>query len=967
MPNLKGLALQNFRTFTVKEDLEFAPITLITGTNNAGKSSVFKAIQFLVHNYENGIVSETLDFKDMRHELGNLERIFNRAVMATFKNSDIQKNQSMYSRLSELRDNTGDGTIKLPIFEDDEDLVFAFPITLGSGREIAAFFEIRYDLNRIISKTTPDEKRVSHDIKSIAVVKDGKYLHWSNLIGYTQHDEDGPYWDLQTSIDLQNIIQLLLEALFKDKKGVEPNGKTEDYFTVDLFARIKKYKGIYFDLPFFNKKIDVYEDFIKRLSEGKYLFSDYSNAEADDKSKLLAIHENVTTQLLLGKSNSHREVLDSFKDSFTGIFGEMDRDIVREESREKLSDKTSDSNEGKNIRDALTEPKLQTTPNSQIFVTLLKAIEKDFLDAVGKTFGSLKNVYFLPTARGRNREWFIDEQNSEDIQIARDFSAIYLKHYKQIQNFVNFWIGKGEIDEADEKGQKKQKGFKIGKELYVFRDETIGLTKIFLVNFDGSKTPLVDLGYGVSQLLPIIMKIAIVAHQQQRTYEYNHNDPEGSFETTIYFSPSTLLIEEPEANLHPSLQSKIAELLIDAASRFNIQFLLETHSEYLIYKFQEYIGKKIVSPNDIKMYYFNHPNDVKEGLKEKYVNEVKIDEDGSIEYEKYFGEGFFDEQTNLKLSLLNIRRDRFIEDYESIKGKLIKSGETLKEYDDKINELNLKLSTTTSGKDELEKQLLELKSQKDQKESEFQTLIDEQERKIDEYTTKSDYSNYVTEIQTIIDPTKIDSSKTLRYLSTGKFLLKTLDSAADFAPVIIQYGRAMEFQMTKWVNDFKSSLSTVDKDTWKTEVNYKDKLIDIFNNLGITMPSTDTIGFNMGTINQKKICFYQLKTFTNNSDTKYKFGELIQIFELFYYISPATNATYNYNSVPLMVAFSDYLKNIWTNYDSAEGLFNTCRYILDLRNCAGHTYNDTVCANDVIDKSTAEDYVAKVEAILGCL
>src|ERR1700761_3234059 len=184
MPNLKGLGLQNFRTFGKKEHLKFAPITLITGTNNAGKSSVFKAIQFLIHNYENGIVSETLDFKSMRHELGNLERIFNRGVMSTFKTPETTKLNSMHSRLDDFSKEAGSDPRKLPIFEDDEDLVFAFPITLGSDREISASFEIRYDLNRIISKTTPVAKRVSHDIKSIAVVKDGKYLHWSNLKGY---------------------------------------------------------------------------------------------------------------------------------------------------------------------------------------------------------------------------------------------------------------------------------------------------------------------------------------------------------------------------------------------------------------------------------------------------------------------------------------------------------------------------------------------------------------------------------------------------------------------------------------------------------------------------------------------------------------------------------------------------------------------------------------------------------------
>src|SRR5690606_8072165 len=163
------------------------------------------------------------------------------------------------------------------------------------------------------------------------------------------------------------------------------------------------------------------------------------------------------------------------------------------------------------------------------------------------------------------------------------------------------------------------------------------------------------------------------------------------------------------------------------ASRFNIQFLIETHSEYLIYKFQEYIGRKIFSPSDVKVYYFNHPDDVRQGLKDKYISHVKIDTDGSIDYEKYFGKGFFDEQTNLKLSLLNIQRNRFIEDYEIIKEELKKSNETLDDYDAKIEKINLELETATSGKNDLEKQLYKIKKEKADKELELQNLLKRQE------------------------------------------------------------------------------------------------------------------------------------------------------------------------------------------------------------------------------------------------
>ena len=754
MPNLEGLGLQNFRTFNKKEDFEFAPITLITGTNNAGKSSLFKAIQFLVHNFKDGIVSETLDFNTMKHELGNLDRIFNRVTMEAFKTSEIPKSQSMYSRLSDFykKNDNNPSELELPIFEKDEDLVFAFPMKFGGSREMSATLEVRYELNRFKHKKEYKEGSVvSHSIKSIAIVKDGEYLHWSNIIGYIEYYDDSPKWEMKTSIDLKKIIQLIKETPFVEiEEGIEPNEKTEEYFTIDLFSRIEKYEGCFFDFPFFKNKKDGYEGFTEKFIKGKSLFSDYSELTEEEKSKLLAIEQKITAELLKGKNNNQDKILECFKkNNISGIFNGMERDIVSAELKEEQPEEKQKISEKQNWRDLFTSTMLQKTSNSQLFTNLLGAIEKDFLDTVQKKINSLKRVYFLPTTRGRNREWFIDEQNSEDIQIVRDFSAIYLEHHPQIEGFVNFWIGKGEINELDENGKKKLKGFKIGKELSVFRDEAIGLTKIFLVNFDDTKTPLVDLGYGVSQLLPIIMKIAIIAQKHQSIHEYDWNGKERFYEKqTIHFSPSTLLIEEPEANLHPSLQSKMAELFIDAASRFNIQFLIETHSEYLIYKFQEYIGRKIVSTSDVKMYYFNHPNDVREGLKDKYISHVQIAEDGSIDYDKYFGKGFFDEQTNLKLSLLNIQRNTFIKEFEEIKQKN-------EENEDKIAEL---------------------------------------ETKIDNYIIKSDIGVYEQIINHRFNTAKL-LPYSVRYLLSGQYILSNSHISSDFSPVIIQYGRAIENEL----------------------------------------------------------------------------------------------------------------------------------------------------------------------------
>ncbi|MFK7949475.1 MAG: DUF3696 domain-containing protein, partial [Saprospiraceae bacterium] len=320
-----------------------------------------------------------------------------------------------------------------------------------------------------------------------------------------------------------------------------------------------------------------------------------------------------------------------------------------------------------------------------LFRKIYSKTEKNLNNAAKATIQKFSKIYWLKSNRNKQREWFIDEQNEPFVNITKEFVGAYQRYNSKIKSFVDFWIGKGEIKLI---GKIENKGFNIGKEIKIIRDDSIGLTRIYLVNFDGTKIPLVDLGFGISQLLPIIMKIASVAYKQMELEE----DYDKRY---TYFTPSTLIIEEAEANLHPNLQAKLAELFLDAALQFRIQFILETHSEYLIYKFQEYIGKQIIQPNDVALYYLNHPNSNK-----KYVNRIPIKDDGSIEYEKYFGTGFFDEQTNLKLSLLNIQRDSFLKLFNKTKEKFsqddsLSDEEQLKQLDDLIDTHFEKLDFST--------------------------------------------------------------------------------------------------------------------------------------------------------------------------------------------------------------------------------------------------------------------------------
>ena len=73
---------------------------------------------------------------------------------------------------------------------------------------------------------------------------------------------------------------------------------------------------------------------------------------------------------------------------------------------------------------------------------------------------------------------------------------------------------------------------------------------------------LTDVGFGVSQILPVLVLLFYV--------------PEGS----------TIILEQPEIHLHPAVQAGLADVFIDAIKRRGVQIILESHSEHLLQRLQ---------------------------------------------------------------------------------------------------------------------------------------------------------------------------------------------------------------------------------------------------------------------------------------------------------------------------------------------------------------------------------------------
>jgi predicted ATPase len=86
--------------------------------------------------------------------------------------------------------------------------------------------------------------------------------------------------------------------------------------------------------------------------------------------------------------------------------------------------------------------------------------------------------------------------------------------------------------------------------------------------------------------------------------------------------PATILIEQPELHLHPSMQANLADLFIDAIStKSKLQIIAETHSESLLLRVQKRIREGRLDPSDVQVLF------VDKGKTGNQVTEVKLDAD----------------------------------------------------------------------------------------------------------------------------------------------------------------------------------------------------------------------------------------------------------------------------------------------------------------------------------------------------
>lgn len=697
--------LSNWRIFRSKQYFYFNDITLLIGTNNSGKSCLVDGLKLICHainKIKNEIDSQRLRPKN---EGDYNEYIDN--ILQAIERIDFLPEFLQYGDFRKLlnRDSMqeGDSTFSFSIFSNA-------PEFIGGEFEIEFIYQLseinpfQLDLQRI--DLILNDKHLIGKIVPYSTVSYGLSKETKNLYSYifdfyklrklTKSNNrilkladkvDELLVNLAKRYNKQNITEsainksLLWNAIehFKTVERFQKEFKSELPLSEKEVERIlsvekeieKKYKLEFKDLRHALENWDILRKLPNNLFFEHVPFF-YSAKESDSITLTDLIEER--RQLLLQKLPnidivSFRKIATIIEESIfeylmnnsTSIFEFCD--IHYGLINATYENELTYDHDGISILDIRKEKKLIKTIISKIcdkeniltkeelryyldlsFIVNLKLTRIDLFEknktidnwslntpmSLFSNLPSIPNTYFANYKEKRLSPSYSIQQNQ--LGLSRELFLLLANRKSitdELSNFINKYI----------------QYFEIGDKLKIsYDDKTAAI--FFDIEKNGQNYGINVLGYGSTNVLILLLSILSIA-SINKVSEIIPKLLRGgqSHRNTI------LILEEPEANLHPALQSKLADLIKDAYSTFNIKFIIETHSEYLVRKLQNLYAKGNMIKvkrngvnEDIRavLYYFSKGDSYR----------IEIRKDGVLS--RSFGTGFYDESAKLMLDLLNL-------------------------------------------------------------------------------------------------------------------------------------------------------------------------------------------------------------------------------------------------------------------------------------------------------------------------
>lgn len=692
---MNNYTLKNFRVFDNEgATFNFAPITILTGCNSSGKSTVTKSLMLFQelfatirrdiqnNNFKN-FENYTLNFSRGKHQMGNFDKILNwNAQKTEFSVSFSTLSHFISSEKVEttfvFEPNVSDNTKQLNIavikrveikynseeiycYNRDDKSAFwhIMPVkslmiqTILDLDKANLLFNIHENLKEQEFILTSENTYSEIDLEAInEAFYDNKEedirkaLNWV----YTLHQRLGDSFNslvasckmLETRNEEGDLEagacnhshtfenDLLFNLSFLDELDTISKKNIMEWVQHNIFES-KHYKTAWFKGENFENGINtifnfyVQSDFITFKDFYTHYENIYSEKTICDWGKETKMSTVKAYKMHYGSAyegmmqspliNPFEQALDwdqtSDEDKFVDMFTYLQGFSSKYMSTFDFGDETVDV---KNWDISQLFMKVLCT---EIFVMNDKQVNLNFLPLSRANTQRIYTFEGQGTGFNENIEKFVNMPN-EILWGPPNIYGVQTNVYKK-GDFLKKWVN----ELAD-----------ITDVLFEIAPESVGLYVYVVQNHFGKekKILLSDVGYGLTPLLAMLLSIEFLIMESL---------------TNIYIE-YTLCIEEPESNLHPNFQSRLAEIFLDATTNYRAEFIIETHSEYLIRKSQVLVSKMEFLNNQeaeeqspFSVYYLPH--------KGKPYS-LGYRKDGK--FREKFGSGFYDESSKLTFEIL---------------------------------------------------------------------------------------------------------------------------------------------------------------------------------------------------------------------------------------------------------------------------------------------------------------------------
>lgn len=677
-------SIKNFRVFDNKGvTVELAPLTFLVGCNSSGKSSIVKSLSLLKTFFKNKfdqehpVIGSTIDFtvkpNDSLGTFNNVVRSSSRKkefslsyeVHSDYINEDVVVNLTMgngelgNAKISAIKISKRDGTV---LVAANSGASFCTG-NLAPIKEAFKWYLIatryRADVEALLP-SDPDINISPESEKKIKALKEKALQYCSSEYLY--------------EVCKNRFVQISLSDKYV-KPAIDKYAETGimTYFSIfDEMRDLSSSAEISYYLKSKVKDGDLHDTMMKVIDYvsrdyAKSAFSDFLTYYRSLEDASIMTATEISPRVLVG---GHEGLsLSSFLSSnrIDSIYSVADNEEWMEKS-ERFSlvhDMLSQLVEEEPYSYVLLG-EFSYNPHDRRIHPLYLDIFNDFverfcLEVVSKDI--TEGLDYISSSRIQVRRMYPMEDRNEFSNAVRTYFETKNKYMSLnppvSMNVLNEdGVGFHSVEVTDfipgSFMNKWMKVFRIGDHMSLEMDKNgLGLMlKVYPTESNSKGVLLADLGYGITQLFSILLQIEemIISSLYSR-----FKDLAGIYGGTKIFSEytnkpldsKTVAIEEPEIHLHPKYQSLLAEMFYEAYKEYNIQFIIETHSEYLLRKIQTFVSAKKLAPNEVSMIYVEDDVDVRKGAQK--VRRIPVKEDGRLAAP--FGPGFYDEADNLSLEL----------------------------------------------------------------------------------------------------------------------------------------------------------------------------------------------------------------------------------------------------------------------------------------------------------------------------